>query len=60
MREIQREECNGAHSPNPELMLLLDPSLIPDPCLPVFQENGAPDDIYLPFYTACEAQDDVH
>ena len=60
MREIQRKECNGAHSPNLELMLLLDPSLIPDPCLTVFQEKGAPDDICLPFYTAHKAWDDVH
>ena len=41
-------------------MLLLDPSLIPDPCLTTVQEKGAPDDIYLAFYTAHEAQDDVH
>ena len=60
VREIQREECNGAHSPNPESMLLLDPSLIPHPCLTVFQEKGAPDDNCLPFYTVCKAQDDVH
>ena len=46
--------------PNPELMLLLDPSLIPDPCLTVFQEKGAPDDSCLLFYTAHEAQGDVH
>ena len=60
MREIQREECNGAHSPNPELELLLDPSPIPDPCLTVSQEKGAPDDSCLCFYTAREAWDDVH
>ena len=60
VREIQREECNGAHSPNPELRLLLDPSPIPDLCLTVFQKKGAPDNIYLPFYTAHEAWDDVH
>ena len=47
-------------SPNLELMLLLDPSLIPDPCLAVFQEKEAPNNIYLPFHTACEARDDVH
>ena len=41
-------------------MLLLDPSLIPDPCLTAVLEKGAPDDIYLPFYTVCEAWDDVH
>ena len=41
-------------------MLLLDPSLIPDPCLTAVQEKGAPDDIYLAFYTAHEAWDDVH
>ena len=34
-------------------MLLLDPSLIPDPCLTAVQGKGAPDDIYLAFYTAC-------
>ena len=60
VREIQREECNGAHFPNPELMLLLDPSPIPDPCLTVFQEKGASDNNCLPFYTAHEAQDDIH
>ena len=41
-------------------MLLLDPSLIQDPCLAVFQEKGAPDDNCLPFYTVCEARDDIH
>ena len=41
-------------------MLFLDPSPIPDPCLAVFQEKGAPDDVYLAFYTVCEAWDDVH
>ena len=45
---------------NLELMLLLDPSLIPDPYLTVFQEKGALDDSCLPFYTVCKAQDDVH
>ena len=53
-------ECNVACSLNPELLLLLDPSLIPDPFLIVFQEKGAPDDSCLPFYTVHEAQDDVH
>ena len=55
-----REECNGACSPNLELKLLLDPTLIPDPCLTVSQEKGAPDDNCLPFYTAHEARDDIH
>ena len=55
-----REECNDAHSPNPELILLLDPSPILDPCLAVFQEKGAPDDTYRAFYTAHEARDDIH
>ena len=59
VREIQREECNSACSPNPELMLLLDPSPIPDPCLTMFQGKGAPDNSCLPFYTAHEAWDDV-
>ena len=45
---------------NLELMVLLDPCPIPDPCLTVFQEEGAPDNSCLPFYIACEAQDDVH
>ena len=44
MREIQREECHSAHSPNPESKLLPDPHLIPDPCLTVSQEKGAPED----------------
>ena len=60
VREIQREESNGAHYLNPELMLLLDPSPIPDPCLTMFQEKGAPDNSCLPFYTAHKAQDDIH
>ena len=46
--------------PNPELMLLLDPSLNPDPCLTAVLEKGAPDDICGAFYTTCEARDDVH
>ena len=46
--------------PNPELRLLLDPSLIPDPHLAVFQEKGASDDICGAFYIACKAWDDVH
>ena len=41
-------------------MLLLDPSLIPDPCLTAIQEKGAPDNIYLAFYTVHEAQDNIH
>ena len=59
VREIQREECHGARSPNPELMLFLDPSLIPDPCLTMFQSKGAPDDSCLTFYTVCKAWDDI-
>ena len=36
-----REECNDAHSPNLELMLLLDPSLIPDTLSPLcFRKKG--------------------
>ena len=46
--------------PNPELMLLLDPSLIPDPCLTAVLEKGAPDNICGAFYTMCKAQDDIH
>ena len=46
--------------PNPELMLLLDPSLIPDPCLTAVLEKGAPDNTYGAFYTMCEAWDDIH
>ena len=60
MGGIQREECHGAHSLNPELKLLLDPSLIPDPCLAVSQEKGAPDNNCLHFYTVRKAPDDVH
>ena len=41
-------------------MLLLDPSLIPDPCLAAVLEKGAPDDICGAFYTARETRDDVH
>ena len=41
-------------------MLLLDPSPIPDPCLTAVLGKGAPDDICGAFYTAHEAQDDVH
>ena len=44
----------------PELRLLLDPSPIPDPCLTMFQERGAPDDICRAFYIAHEAQDEIH
>ena len=60
MRKTQREECHNAHSLNSELMLPLDPSLIPDPCLTVSQEKGAPDDSCLRFYTARKVHDDVH
>ena len=49
VREIQRKECNGARSPNPDLMLLLDPSLIPDPCLAVFQEKEPQMIVAFPF-----------
>ena len=45
MRKIQGEECHGAHSPNLELKLLLDPSPIPDPCLAVSQEKKEPQTI---------------
>ena len=60
MREIQREECHGAHFLNLELMLPLDPSLIPDPCVTVSQEKGDPDDHCLCFYTVHEVCDDIH
>ena len=40
VREILREECNDTHSPNPELMVLLDPSPIPNPCLTAVQAQG--------------------
>ena len=46
--------------PNLESMLLLDPSLIADPCLTAVLEKGAPDDICGAFYTAHETWDDVH
>ena len=47
-------------TPEPGVDVTLDPSPIPDPCLTVIQEKGGPDNIYLPFYTAHEAQDDIH
>ena len=33
MRENQGDECHGAHFPNSELIIPLDPSLTPDPLL---------------------------
>ena len=60
VREIQREECHSAHFLNSELMLPLDPSLIPDPCVAVSQEEGAPDDSCICFYTAHKVRDDIH
>ena len=47
-------------TPEPGVEVTLDPSPIPDPCLTVFQEKGAPDNICGAFYIVCKARDDVH
>ena len=46
--------------PRVKVTKLLDPSPIPDPCLTVSQEEGAPDNNYLHFYIVHEAPDDIH
>ena len=64
VREILRWRVQRYSLPNPELMILWDPSLTPNPkpCLTAVQVQGrrAPDDKYFALYMARKAWDDIH